>query len=195
VRPRPTEQSHIVLGGPGLPRGDDRRFVAGVLNQAVGGGMASRLFQEVRERRGLAYTVYSYLGMHVDAGTFAVYAGTAPERTTEVLDVVVAELEKAADGGLEEAELERAKGYMAGSTVLALEDTSSRMTRLGKSVVSGTPLLGLDETLAAIEAVTVEQIRALAGAILAGPFTLALVGPFDGASPVEFDRYLRRSAA
>jgi predicted Zn-dependent peptidase len=195
VRIRPTEQAHIVLGGPGLRRGDERRYVAGVLNQAVGGGMASRLFQEVRERRGLVYSVYSYLGMHADAGTFAVYAGTAPQRTTEVLDVLIAELEKVADAGLGDAELARAKGYMAGSTVLALEDTSSRMTRLGKSVVTGTPLLGLDETLAAIEAVSDDDVRGLARSLLPGPYTLALVGPFDGAVPADFDRYLRRSAA
>src|SRR5918992_1499574 len=112
VRGRPTEQAHLVLGGQGLPRGSAQRYASGVLNQAFGGGMASRLFQEVREERGLAYSVYSYQGMHIDAGTWAVYAGTAPHRLTEVLDVVRAELDQVRDEGLTEAELERARSHL-----------------------------------------------------------------------------------
>jgi len=191
VRARPTEQTHLVLGGQGLPRGDDRRFAASVLNQALGGGMASRLFQEVREKRGLVYSVYSYQGMHADAGTFAIYAGTAPRKTTAVLDVVRAEVDRARTAGLTDAELERAKGHLAGSMVLALEDTGSRMTRLGKSLATGSPLLSLDETIAAIEAVTADDVRQMGELLLGGPFTLALVGPFDDDDPKAFEPYVQ----
>ena len=190
VRPRPTEQAHVVYGGAGLARGDDRRWAAGVLNQALGGGMASRLFQEVREQRGLVYTVYSYQGMHVDTGTFAVYAGTAPKRVEEVLEVVRDELAKARDDGLTEGELQRAKGNLTGSMVLALEDTGSRMNRLGKSVVTGTPLLSLDETIAAVEAVTLDEVREVGDVLLGGPFTVAVVGQFDSDRADDFAQYV-----
>lgn len=189
LRHRPTEQVHVILGRPGLRRADPRRFAASVLNQALGGGMSSRLFQEVRERRGLAYTVYSYLGLHVDSGAFAVYAGTAPGQSRTVLDVLRAELDRARSGGLADAELERAKGHLAGSTLLALEDTGSRMARLGKSVVTGTELLTLDETLATIEAVDHDAVREVAAELLEGPFTLAGVGPFEDADADAFEAY------
>lgn len=190
VRTRPTEQAHLVIGGRGLPRNDDRRFAAGVLNQALGGGMASRLFQEVRERRGLAYTVYSYLGMYVDSGTLAVYAGTAPQRVDDVLQVVADEFAKVAEHGLTEDELVRAKGNLAGSIVLALEDTGSRMNRLGKAVVTGSPLYSLDDTIAAIEDVSPAAVREVTEFLLGGPSTLALVGTFDGAQHRSFGRYV-----
>jgi predicted Zn-dependent peptidase len=189
VRPRPTEQSHVVLGGLGLARNDPRRFAASVLNQALGGGMASRLFQEVRERRGLAYSVYSYQGMHADTGTFAVYAGTTPAKVRTVLDVLRAELDGARGDGLGDAELQRARGHLAGSIVLALEDTGSRMMRLGKAVTTGTELLTLDQTIAAIEAVDHDAVQEVADAVLAGPFTLAVVGPHDGETEADYAAY------
>ncbi|HWB71038.1 MAG TPA: pitrilysin family protein, partial [Egibacteraceae bacterium] len=195
LRHRPTEQAHLVLGGPGIARADDRRFVASVLNQALGGSMASRLFQEVRERRGLVYSVYSYTGMHVDAGTFAIYAGTAPHRVDEVLRVVRGELRTLVDGGLFEAELARAKGHLVGSTVLALEDTGSRMNRLGKALTTDTQLLSLDETIAAVEAVSADDVLTLARQLLAGPFTLAVVGPFEDADRGAFERWIQPDAA
>jgi predicted Zn-dependent peptidase len=191
---KPTEQAHVVLGGPGLSRGDDRRFAAGVLNQALGGGMASRLFQEVRERRGLVYTVYSYQDSHSDAGAFAVYAGTGPRKVATVLDVVRAELQSLLADGLPSEELERAKGHLAGSMVLALEDTGSRMSRLGKSLVSGVPLLSLDDTIAAIEAVGPAELAEVAGLVLTGPFTLALVGPFSARDTRALERYCEQAA-
>ncbi|MGH8883616.1 MAG: M16 family metallopeptidase [Egibacteraceae bacterium] len=191
VRSRPTEQAHLVIGGRGLARGSERRYAARVLNQALGGGMASRLFQEIRELRGLAYSVYSYHGTHVDAGTFAVYAGTAPHRVNEVLEVVRAELDKAREQGLTAEELERARGHLAGSMVLSLEDTGSRMNRLGAALVTGSPLLSLDETIAAVEAVTADDVSAVAERLLAGPFTLAVVGPLDGVPTEAFDRYVK----
>ena len=179
VHRRPTEQAHLVLGGSGLPRGDDRRWAMSVLNQALGGGMASRLFQEVRERRGLAYSVYSYPAMYADSGTYAVYVGTAPGKAVETVEVVRAELEKMRTGGMSAEELVQAKGYLTGSTILALEDTSSRMTRMGRAMTTGTPLLGLDEIMAAIEAVTADEVAEVADVLLGGPQTIAAVGPLD----------------
>jgi predicted Zn-dependent peptidase len=190
VVPRPTEQAHLVLGGRGLDRSSAQRYAAGVLNQAFGGGMSSRLFQEVREQRGLAYSVYSYHGMHVDAGTFAIYAGTGPARLVEVLEVVRAELIKALEDGLTDAELERSRGHLAGSLVLSLEDTGSRMTRLGNALVTGSPLLSLDQTIAAVEAVTAEDVRRVVQLLLGGPFTLAVVGPGDAVASESLDRYV-----
>lgn len=179
IKERPTEQLHVVLGGAGLPRGDDRRFAAAVLNQALGGGMASRLFQEVREKRGLVYTVFSFQSQHADTGTFAIYAGTAPRRVPELLDVLDAEVAKAFEGGLTDDEVERAKGHLTGSVVLALEDTSSRMSRIGKSLLTGVPLLSLDETIGAFAAVTPDEVADVARSFLGGPFTLAAVGTVD----------------
>ena len=179
VRRRPTEQTHLVLGGPGLARGDERRHAAHVLDQALGGGMASRLFQEVRERRGLAYSVFSYLSLHAEGGTFGVYAGTAPDRVATVLDVLGEELGRAVEGGFGEAELARARGALTGALVLSLEDTASRMSRLGKSLITGTPLLALDDLIARIDAVTAEDVADVAQALLGAPRTLALVGPVE----------------
>ena len=192
---KPTEQAHVVLGGPGLARGDERRWAAAALNQAFGGGMASRLFQEVRERRGLVYSVYSYHGMHADAGTFGVYAGTAPQKLDEVLATVRTEFTKALEGGLGDEELERAKGALAGSLVLSLEDTGSRMNRLGKATITGTPLLSLDEMIAAVGVVSHDHIAAVGEILLGGPFTLAMVGPSDSADEATLTRYTRPVAA
>ena len=190
LRARPTEQTHLVFGGRGMARSDDRRWAAGVLNQALGGGMASRLFQEVRERRGLVYSVYSYNGMYADVGTFAVYAGTTPRKADEVLEVTRAELDRALADGLTDEELERAKGHLAGSTILALEDSGSRMSRLGKAFTTEVPLLTLDQTLAAIEAVTPDDVREAARILLSGPWTLAMVGPVEDVDPAVYDEYV-----
>ncbi|HVL99796.1 MAG TPA: pitrilysin family protein [Egibacteraceae bacterium] len=195
LRHKPTEQTHLVLGGPGLRRADERRWAAAVLNQALGGGMASRLFQEVRERRGLVYTVYTYHGMHADTGTFAVYAGTAPHKVDEVLHTVRTEFAKALDAGLTEEELDRAKGSVAGSMILGLEDTGSRMNRLGKSVITGTPLLTLDEMIAAVGAVSLYDVAAVGQLLLGGPFTLAMVGPVEGSDEEALAAYASPTAA
>jgi predicted Zn-dependent peptidase len=195
LRRRPTEQAHVLLGGMGFARDDDRRFAARVLEQALGGGMASRLFQEVRERRGLAYSVYSYLSAQAEIGHHAVYAGTAVERVDEVLDVVRGELTQALREGLGDDELAAAKGALTGSLVLGLEDTSSRMTRLGRSVVSGMPLLSLDEIMAKIDAVAHDDVSAVAEALFGGEWSLAVVGPFDDADTDRFAGYSRPLAA
>ena len=179
VRVRPVEQSHVVLGTDGLPRGHELRWAMAVLNQAFGGGMASRLFQEIRERRGLAYSTYSFPISYADSGTFGIYAGTSPEKTAQVVDVARAEVERLRTGGLDADELERAKGYLTGSTVMALEDTSSRMSRLGRALTTSTPLLGLDELMAVIDAVTADDVAEVADLVLSGDWTTAVVGPAD----------------
>jgi predicted Zn-dependent peptidase len=191
---RPTEQAHICLGSMGFAADDDRRFAGRVLEQAVGGGMASRLFQEVRERRGLAYSVYSYLSMHAEAGYHAVYAATAVERVDEVLEVVRAELGRVLRDGLPDDELAAAKGALTGSLILGLEDTSSRMTRLGRSVVCGLPLLSLDEIMDAIDSVTPDDVAAAAATLFGRDWSLAVVGPFEDTETERFAGYSERLA-
>ncbi|MDQ3991335.1 MAG: insulinase family protein, partial [Actinomycetota bacterium] len=178
VRRRPTEQAHICIGTGGMARNDPRRFAFGVVNNAIGGGMSSRLFQEVREKRGLAYSVYSYHSMFAETGIFCVYAGTSPSRAGQVVDLMMKELDDVAERGIGGEELDRAKGHMKGSMVLSLEDTSGRMSRLGKSEVGHGEILSIDETLDRVNAVTAEDARAAAGAVLSGPRALAVIGPF-----------------
>ncbi len=179
IRTKDTEQAHVVLGSRGLGRLDDRRFALGVLNNAFGGGMSSRLFQEIREKRGLAYSVYSYSTEYAETGLFAVYAGCAPGKVGEVLDLVRAELAEVAAHGLTEAEVARGKGMMKGGLVLGLEDTGSRMGRLGRGELLYDEMLSVDELLARIDAVTPEQVRAVAAELLGQPVSLAAIGPFD----------------
>ena len=180
VRPKPTEQAHVVLGSRGLSRSDPRRFALGVLNVAFGGGVSSRLFQEVREKRGLVYSIYSYAAQFTETGSFSVYAGAAPKRIHEVLAIVRDELERVVADGLTEAELERGKGHLEGSLVLGMEDTSGRMTRLGKSELTFGEILSLDEVIRRVDAVTDADVRAVAKEVLgAGPRALAMIGPFD----------------
>jgi predicted Zn-dependent peptidase len=178
VRPDDTEQANLVLGAHGLSRHDPRRFAVGVLSAALGGGMSSRLFQRVREERGLAYSVYSFSSGYADAGVFGVYAGCQPGKADEVLELVLAELDAAARGDLSDAEIERGKGQMRGATVLGLEDAGSRMTRIGKSEIIYGEVLGVDELLARIDAVTPADVADLAADLLGRPRCLAVVGPF-----------------
>ncbi|HEY9242219.1 MAG TPA: pitrilysin family protein [Streptosporangiaceae bacterium] len=176
---RPLEQANLVLGCPGVRRTDDRRFALGVLNAALGGGMSSRLFQEVREKRGLAYSVYSFTTQHADSGIWGIYAGCLPSKADEVLSICRDEVAKVVAHGLTDAELDRGKGQLRGSMVLGLEDPSSRMSRLGKSELVYPRLEPVDEILASIEAVSHDDVRAVAGQILSQPQTLAVVGPYD----------------
>src|SRR5580693_5169256 len=176
---RPLEQANLVLGCAALRRTDDRRFALGVLNAALGGGMSSRLFQEVREKRGLAYSVYSFTTQHADSGIWGIYAGCLPSKADEVLSICSAEVAKVIESGLTDAELERGKGQVRGGIVLGLEDPSSRMTRLGKSELVYPGLEPVDDVLTAIEAVTHDDIRAIAAEVLTRPKALAVVGPFD----------------
>lgn len=175
---RKTEQAHIVLGTNGLARTDPDRFAFGIVNGAVGGGMSSRLFQRIREERGLAYSVYSYHTMYTEAGVFAAYAGTTPARAADVIALMRAELEDVAEGGLTEEEFERAKGHVKGSLVLSLEDPASRMSRLGKSEISHGEILTVSQVLRRIEDVTLDDARRAAKRVLSQPLTLTVIGPF-----------------
>ena len=157
-----TEQYHLCLGAPGLSRSDERRFALRVLDTILGGSSSSRLFQEVREKRGLAYSVYSYASQYVDSGQVALYVGTRPDRVNEAMDVIGDELRKLQDSSITGDEFERAKENVKGRTVLAMESTLARMNRLGSSVLMGVPLLTLDEVVAAIDAVTIDDVTALA---------------------------------
>ena len=157
-----TEQYHLCLGGPGIARGDDRRFALRVLDTILGGSTSSRLFQEVREKRGLAYSVYSYASHYADTGQVALYVGTRPDNVGEALEVIGSELRRLHDEGVTEQELERARDNVKGRTVLSMESTLTRMNRLGSSVLMGVPLLTVDEVLAAFDAVTLDDVNAIA---------------------------------
>ena len=179
VRKRPTEQAHIVVGTNGLSRIDPDRFAFGVVNAALGGGMSSRLFQEIREKRGLAYSVYSYHTMFAETGMFACYAGTTPSRAQEVLELMREELSSVAEDGLAAEEFDRAKGHLKGSLVLSLEDTSGRMSRLGRSEVSHGEILTVDQLLERIENVSMDDAGRAAQRVLTQRMALAVVGPFE----------------
>jgi predicted Zn-dependent peptidase len=179
LRPDDTEQAHMLLGVPGLSRHDPRRTALTVLNTALGGGPSSRLFQQVREQRGLAYSVYSALSSYADAGSFSVYAGCAPERLDEVATVVRAVLAEVAADGLTPVEIARAQGNLRGGLVLGLEDTPSRMNRIGRSELDHGRQRTITESLDRIAAVTTEQVKVLAAELLTAPLTAAVVGPYD----------------
>jgi predicted Zn-dependent peptidase len=181
---RKTEQAHIVLGTNGLPRTDPDRFAFWVVNTALGGGMSSRLFQEIRERRGLAYTAYSYHAQYTEAGLFSAYAGTTPSKAKEVVALMRREIADLADGGLTAEEFDRAKGHVRGSTVLSLEDPGSRMSRLGKSEIAHGEILSVDETMKRIDRVRLDDARRVAERVLSQPMTLTVLGPFG---PTAFD--------
>jgi predicted Zn-dependent peptidase len=157
-----TEQYHLCLGGPGIARGDDRRFALRVLDTILGGSTSSRLFQEVRERRGLAYSVYSYASHYADTGQVALYVGTRPDNVGEAVDVIGSELRRLTEDGVTAQELERARDNVKGRTVLSMESTLTRMNRLGSSVLMEVPLLTVDELLAAFDAVTLDDVNELA---------------------------------
>ena len=172
-----TEQYHLCLGAPGLARSDERRYTLRVLDTILGGSSSSRLFQEVREKRGLAYSVYSYASQYVDSGQVAVYVGTRPDRVQEAMEVIGGELRKLQESSITADEFERAKENVKGRTVLGLESTSARMNRLGSSVLAGLPVLTEDQIIERIDAVTVEDVRALAAELFAsGRLSAAGVG-------------------
>jgi predicted Zn-dependent peptidase len=177
VKHKPVEQAHVVLGTNGLPRTDPDRFAFLIVNTVLGGGMSSRLFQEIREKRGLAYTAYSYHSQYTEAGVFSAYAGTTPGKAAEVIALMRHEIEAVRDGGITTEEFERAKSHVRGSTVLSLEDPGSRMSRLGKSEIAHGEILTLDETLRRVGAVTLDDAHAVAEQVLSRPMTLAVVGP------------------
>jgi predicted Zn-dependent peptidase len=178
---RKTEQAHVVLGMAGVSRADDRRWALGVLAAVLGGGMSSRLFQEIRERRGLAYSVYSYASHYADAGTFGVYAGCQPKKLPDVLELCRAEIAKLLADGITRDELALGIGQLRGGLVLGLEDTGSRMSRIGKSELVYGEHLSVDTVLDLIGAVTLDDVHAVARDLLAAPATLAVIGPYKDA--------------
>jgi predicted Zn-dependent peptidase len=178
IKRRKTEQAHICLGTNGLPRMDPDRFAFLIVNGALGTGMSSRLFQEIREKRGLVYSVYSYHSQYTEAGVFSCYAGTTPSRAREVIGLLRRELEDVANGGLTREEFDRAKGHVKGSMVLSLEDPGSRMSRIGKSEIAHGEILTVNESLRRVEAVTLDDARRVADRVLSQPMTLTVLGPF-----------------
>jgi predicted Zn-dependent peptidase len=161
-----------------MGRLDERRYAAAVLDTAVGGGMSSRLFQEIREKRGLVYSVGSSLTHYAGSGTFSVYAGCSKKRVPEVLRLIREELARVAAEGLGSDEVTRSKGQLKGGLVLGLEDTGSRMSRLGKSELSYGEYLSISEVLGRLDAVEEDQVRAVAGELFAQEMCLAVVGPY-----------------
>ncbi|MFZ9719870.1 MAG: M16 family metallopeptidase [Candidatus Nanopelagicaceae bacterium] len=182
---RKTEQAHLFLGVEGVARDDKRRFTMSVLSAALGGGMSSRLFQEVREKRGLAYSVYSYAQQFAGTGMLGFYAGCNPQKATEVIRIIREILNDVAVNGLTHEELLRAQGAVRGTLVLSQEDTGSRMSRIGKSELVHGEILGFDEILSEISSVSTSDIRKLAGETLSMSPSLAVVGPYKSESTFE----------
>jgi predicted Zn-dependent peptidase len=173
-----TEQANIVLGGLGLSRFDERRFCLGVLSTAIGGGTSSRLFQQIREQRGLAYSTYCFTSSYSGDGLFGMYAGCQPGKADEVVSIMSAVLDSMASGGLTADEVERGKGQLAGAMVLGLEDSSSRMSRIGKAELCYGDVLGVDDLLGQIDAVTPAEVNELAAELAGQQRCLTVVGPF-----------------
>ncbi len=163
---RATEQYHVCLGAPGISRRDDRRFAASLLDSILGGSASSRLFQEIREKRGMAYAVYSFASQYSDSGQIGLYVGTREENLVACLEIVARELADVSGGNVGPGELERAKENLKGRMLLSMESTSNRMSRLGKSLVTGTELLSLEELVERIDAVTSEDVALVAGELL-----------------------------
>ncbi|MFI9051360.1 M16 family metallopeptidase [Streptomyces sp. NPDC053427] len=184
---RKTEQAHVILGVPGMSRTDDRRWAMGVLNTALGGGMSSRLFQEVREKRGLAYSVYSYTSGFADCGLFGVYAGCRPNQVPDVLKICRDQLDQVAADGLTDDEVHRAIGQLRGSTVLGLEDTGALMHRIGKSELCWGEQMSVDEMLVRIAAVTPDEVREVARDVLGARPSLSVIGPLNDRQAARLD--------
>ena len=185
-----SEQAHMFYGMEGVARADERRFAMGVLSAALGGGMSSRLFQEIREKRGLAYSVYAYAQQFAGSGVLGFYAGCNPTKAVEVVEIIRGVLSDVADNGMTHEEIERAKGAVRGSLVLSQEDSGSRMSRIGKNEIVYGQVMDFDDILKAISRVSATDIREIAGEFLVKTPTLALVGPFKNES--KFEKVLAR---
>ena len=186
---RKTEQAHMFYGMEGVARSDERRFAMGVLASALGGGMSSRLFQEIREKRGLAYSVYAYAQQFAGSGQIGFYAGCNPTKAIEVVEIIREVLANVAENGMSHEEIERAKGAVRGSLVLSQEDSASRMSRIGKNEIVYGQVMGFDDILKAIARVNPSDVREIASEYLTKSPTLALVGPFK--SEAKFEKVLR----
>jgi predicted Zn-dependent peptidase len=170
-----TEQYHACLAAPGISRSDRRRFAASLLDAILGGSASSRLFQEIREKRGMAYAVYSFASQYTDTGQLGVYIGTREENLRDCLEIARAQIEDVAAGNLSPDELERAKANLKGRIMLSMESTANRMSRLGKSLITDTELVSIERIIAEIEAVEPDEIAELAGVLLA-PEKLSAAG-------------------
>jgi predicted Zn-dependent peptidase len=182
---RKTEQAHMFYGMEGVARSDERRFAMGVLASALGGGMSSRLFQEIREKRGLAYSVYAYAQQFAGSGQIGFYAGCNPTKAIEVVEIIREVLQDVAQNGMSHEEIERAKGAVRGSLVLSQEDSASRMSRIGKNEIVYGQVMGFDDILKEISHVNSTDVREIASEYLTKSPTLALVGPFKSESKFE----------
>ena len=185
-----SEQAHMFYGMEGVARADDRRFAMGVLSAALGGGMSSRLFQEIREKRGLAYSVYAYAQQFAGTGVLGFYAGCNPSKAIEVVEIIRSVLSDVADNGMTHEEIERAKGAVRGSLVLSQEDSGSRMSRIGKNEIVYGQVMDFDDILKSIARVSTEDIREIASEFLVKTPTLALVGPFK--NEPKFEKVLQK---
>lgn len=188
---RPLEQVNMLIGVPGIVAADDRRVTMSVLNSILGGGMSSRLFQEVREKRGLAYSVYSYAASYSDAGIFGLYAGCSPAKSAQVAELLLSELHRLAEHGVSAEEMRRANGQLSGASALALEDSDTRMSRLGRSEITTGEFVDLDEALRRLALVDAEDVQALAADLASGPLSVVAVGAIE---PDVFSSILPRSA-
>jgi predicted Zn-dependent peptidase len=176
-----TEQYHACLGAPGIARSDRRRFAASLLDSMLGGSASSRLFQEIREKRGLAYAVYTFGTQYTDTGLTGFYVGTREENLGACLEIAMGEIADVAAGNISDPELERAKENLKGRILLSMEATSNRMSRLGKSLITDTELLSLDRIVAEVDAVTSDAVAELAGMLLAPErLSAAGIGPSEG---------------
>lgn len=174
-----TEQAHVLMGYPAFDTNDPRRFALGILDTALGGGMSSRLFQEIREKRGLVYSVYTTTQLFEDAGVFAAYAGTRPDNVREVLDVMQKEFALAAAKGITQEELDRARELICGNFVFSMESTRAHMTRLGRLFVLGLEVRSPEQTLEDYRSVTLQQVNEVAGDLLSQEPTVAVVSPYS----------------
>jgi predicted Zn-dependent peptidase len=186
VRHRDTEQAHLIIGGPSLVRDDDRRYELIVADHVLGGGMSSRLFHEIRELRGLAYAVHAFRLPFADAGSNAIYVGTTPSQTAEVLKLVRGELDRIMELGITEEELARAKGHVQGALAISLEDADGRMNRLGRNEVTGLDHRSVDEIVAKVDAVTLSDVVDVSRAAYGGPYVIGATGPFEESDLEEF---------
>lgn len=178
IRVRDTEQTHIVVGAPAFARGDERRYGLSAVNMVFGGGMSSRLFREIRERRGLVYSTYSYRSLFEETGYVAAYAGCAPERAGETLELMRSEWEAMADG-ITADELALAKGHLRAQIAMGEEDTASRMGRIGRSLLTHDEVPTVDELIARIDAITIDDTSALCAEVFTRPCSLVVLGPED----------------
>lgn len=188
VQKKDTQQAHIVYGLKGISVKDEDRYVLSVVDVILGGGMSSRLFQKIREKRGLVYSVYSYRGQYSETGSLAVYAGTSPDKCETVLDLISREFDSLARKGVTAKELARAKEQLKGNIVLSMEDTTTRMNRLGRSSVYESEILSMDELISKVDAITKEDTARVSARIFSGERVLTVIGPFEKEA---FDGYVK----